>query len=275
MNLHMIKQLSICTLLILAQQALAQESDSSNVPLFEPAAKIDMGGSSEKEFYVGFNHAFGMENYILEGNGYSVNSGYTWGSSEQVELLHRKGRWGEYGVFRYDTTIYDTTLPNGLAQKSVRENYTKSFVDFRYYPYADQPGAAGSFYFGLGVQYQNRTVDKTSPRTFMSSSVRGGARAVVGYIQPISSSFTFEVDGALFIPVYNKEVSAQTGYYMYSFNPEASGAFVYKAGSVEFTVGVAIEYSISSFTEGGTRNVKDALETYTNYWFPVGVRFQF
>jgi len=221
-----------------------------------------------------------MQSYSLEGTGFTASNGASIGSGTGAGFtwMRQHSAW----KFDYQSATHKVTSPSGLSPSEINSKVDRLILNYEFMKLEE--GAERSFQdstgkgltYLLGIEHRSRKADTTTPNVFMPTKNETGVRLGVGHHQVLDESFLLSASLGIFVPLIMDEASAKTGYYRLSLSPDLAANFIYKVNHfIDFSVGIQTLYSYTSFTGTGTRGVTDAVESTTNIFVPVELRFKF
>lgn len=241
--------------------------------IFGVSFAIAQAGQENFEFRT--SYAPSVQNYELNGDGFTTKTGNTMGS-----VLGLGFKWnrteGSYH-FNYQSATYQLKSPNGITPDSISADFKRYLLLFEPNHQLSSYGYRNNkFHYNVGLDFRVRSAGVTSPNIYLPETFSAGIRTGFGYEMDTIKEIFLDVGGGLFIPFYFDERTSKTGYQSFRLSPDFYFLAKYKmSNSIEIVSGVTGTFEKIYYTGTGNRGTSNGVESYLNLQIPIELRYQF
>lgn len=208
-----------------------------------------------------------IQNYNVEGDGFKASDGGSQGNGLSGDLYWKRPESSVH--VSYQMLSHEVSSPTGLTPSKVDTKWERALLNY-------ETESSNHVVYQLGLDYRSRSATETTPNIFMPTQSRAGLRFGAAFGHTLDEIFRFEFGGGLMIPVLITEDTTSTGSYRVSANPDLNFDFIYKVNHfIDFSLGIHWMMEMTTFDGTGTRGTVEATETFTNFFLPIQLRFQF
>lgn len=229
------------------------------------------------------------EDYFLEfrGSYAPAQSSSEVGSSEyKATLPAAKGHLRNY-EFRYlkeNTTLKILYRNQNTVFKNIPSMTPSSIDAAKQYanlsllnkPFANSNSMfAKDLAFGAGLYFQTRRVERTEPKSVMTSSHSAGFHFGVEHELNFNQGFAAESHFEFELPTVFREYYDRTGYYSHGYNSEMGIAASFEMVPWQvWSLGVNARRTSVSFSGSGEQGVMNGSDTQWDFWIPLELRIR-
>lgn len=130
--------------------------------------------------------------------------------------------------------------------------------------------------FGLGIYYDKRNVETTTPEQLISPRAQHGILLHIENIKKNSDSISLYHEFELGLPLYFNEGKEKSGSYQYGYIAKAGCEIRYKVVEwQEWSVGAYADWSYFKYSGPGEKSSLNATESEFGITIPVNLRIRF
>ncbi len=249
----------------LSAQTLDQQLDSADV-VVAPSA-IETISTNEKQHTLLVGTGFKFQNYVLKGDG--LTSDFPLETGFLINLGY-EGKIKNRSIKTYLST-YQLDYANSNLTPS---QFTVKKTEFEFI-YMTDAKIFNYYDLGVGIYYDKRDVDQTSPDQIMSTRAQHGLLFHIENLNQNGSS-AFYQRMQLGIPFYFNEQQEKSGSYKYGFNLEYGVELRYRVVEwQEWSAGFYADWKYFTYSGPGEKGSLNAKESELGFSIPLNLRIRF